>query len=147
MLAIALLEAKKELYGSPDVVGHSALPEALFWCDLLRGKVWHGMLKGEVARYLKTDKCARCYATGGNVTIRLCTACKAVGYCGRECQGKHWRMGHKADCQSVDKLRENLTQPDIDISAVSFLQGAAAAYQTTGKDMGSRTKRDTTRHL
>ena len=29
-----------------------------------------------------------------------CTACKAVFYCSRDCQKKHWKA-HKFDCKSL----------------------------------------------
>jgi MYND finger len=95
LLYITLLEAKEELFGYPDFVGHSALPETLFWGDLLcKNQERYEIRRGQVAQFLKTDTCACCYATGSNVTVRRCVACKAVGYCGRECQTKHWNMGH-----------------------------------------------------
>jgi TPR repeat protein len=130
LLAITLLNAKQELYGYPDFVGHSALPESLYWTELLRGKQErYGSLREKAAPFLKTNMCAHCYATGGNVTIRLCAACKAVGYCGRECQMKHWRLGHKADCEGVDTLRKKMT--DFNARAFPFMQIAAAGLQST----------------
>lgn len=33
-----------------------------------------------------------------DITLKACTRCRAVWYCGRECQMNHWRIGHKEDC-------------------------------------------------
>jgi hypothetical protein len=33
--------------------------------------------------------------------ISLCTGCRAVHYCSRECQAKHWKEGHKDACKGV----------------------------------------------
>lgn len=35
-------------------------------------------------------------------TKRRCSRCKAVFYCSRECQERHWHGGHKNDCRIFD---------------------------------------------
>ena len=42
--------------------------------------------------------CACCGCTVAE--LRKCSACRAVGYCSRECQAKHWKAagGHKQEC-------------------------------------------------
>ena len=46
--------------------------------------------------------CANCgvaEAAGGGA-LKPCSRCKAVVYCGKECQAKHWKEGgHKAMCK------------------------------------------------
>jgi MYND finger len=129
LLVTALLSAKTELYGYPHFVGHSALPESLYWCDLLRENKRYGNLKEVVVKFLNWDTCACCNAHGSNAKVRLCKACKTVRYCSRECQKRHWRMGHKVDCQGVDKLRKARTKPAFNISG---MQGETVAFQATG---------------
>jgi hypothetical protein len=31
--------------------------------------------------------------------LKQCARCKAFSYCSKECQVKHWKAGHKADCK------------------------------------------------
>ena len=44
----------------------------------------------------------RLLATG--VPLKTCARCKAVSYCGKECQAQHWKSGgHKATCKAPRK--------------------------------------------
>jgi TPR repeat protein len=46
--------------------------------------------------------CANCgiAGTAGGGALKPCSRCKAVVYCGKECQAKHWKTrGHKAECK------------------------------------------------
>jgi TPR repeat protein len=46
--------------------------------------------------------CANCGAseTTGSVTLKPCSRCKAVAYCGKACQAQHWKAGgHRAVCK------------------------------------------------
>jgi TPR repeat protein len=49
-----------------------------------------------------SNTCANCgvaEAAGGGA-LKPCSRCKAVVYCGRECQAQHWKAGgHKAVCK------------------------------------------------
>ena len=51
--------------------------------------------------------CANCGAAetaGGSVALKPCSRCKAVVYCGKECQAAHWKGGgHKAVCKECKK--------------------------------------------
>ena len=49
------------------------------------------------------SRCAAC--TKKNASNR-CAKCKVVKYCGRDCQIKHWKHGHKKRC---NKAKENST--------------------------------------
>ncbi len=37
----------------------------------------------------------------GALTFKQCGGCRAVRYCGAECQRAHWREGHKAECKAL----------------------------------------------
>ena len=47
--------------------------------------------------------CANCGVAeaAGSVAFKACSRCKAVVYCGKECQMQHWKKagGHKAVCK------------------------------------------------
>lgn len=47
-------------------------------------------------------KCANCSCgIGGSIKkLFLCSRCKQVYYCDRECQINHWKMEHKSKCRS-----------------------------------------------
>ena len=46
--------------------------------------------------------CAHCGSK--RLELRRCLRCKAVAYCGKECQAAAWK-GHKATCEPIDALR------------------------------------------
>ena len=52
-------------------------------------------------------RCAACGKTEGELLIgfalKKCARCKAVQYCGTDCQRRHWRGGHKAVCKPVGR--------------------------------------------
>ncbi len=37
----------------------------------------------------------------GELPLKQCGGCRAVRYCGAECQGAHWREVHKAECRAL----------------------------------------------
>lgn len=46
--------------------------------------------------------CEFCGKAGeGEVKLLRCKACRAVMYCGKECQRAHWRAGHKEGCGEI----------------------------------------------
>ena len=49
------------------------------------------------ADYDGTHLCVVCGLRGGSV----CSGCKAVWYCGRRCQKRDWKMGHKGECTAA----------------------------------------------
>ena len=51
-----------------------------------------------------TDPCAFCGAQPSpGSKHKLCGGCKAVLYCSKECQAKHWKEGgHKSECSRVN---------------------------------------------
>jgi MYND finger/Sel1 repeat len=113
LLLSTVILAKASLYdGKPDIVGYRALPEATFWAELAR------QAKG-LCGVPDDDDDDEYY-----IPIRRCAGCKAVGYCGTECQKKHWKMGHKTDCQGVIKLREKVhSMSDIADNVAALMLG------------------------
>jgi TPR repeat protein len=115
-LPALLLEAKTKLFGAPDIVGFSAIPEAVLWADAAVGRMCRPL--GEVSfqvryRYKKPDaKCfdlSLCGSCGKqaprNATFHVCAKCKSIAYCGKTCQQLHWKLGHKIDCTGAEKFR------------------------------------------
>ena len=46
--------------------------------------------------------CAISETAGSSVSLKPCSRCKAVVYCGRECQAAHWKAGgHRAVCKGI----------------------------------------------
>jgi TPR repeat protein len=111
-----LLEAKIKLYGAPDIVGYSAIPEATLWADFATGYSCR-LLGGAnlLSQYLynKPDypcfDLSVCHCCGKRAQrdsiLSRCSKCKAVAYCGKKCQAVHWKLGHKVDCEGVEKFR------------------------------------------
>jgi MYND finger len=109
-LSRSLMITKSALCMSVDKVGFSAIPEALFWYD-----IYSSIMAREGQTTDRPDcffftKCGCCGARGDikSATIKLCAKCKAVAYCGKECQVRHWKMGHKIDCATVEKVKTDM---------------------------------------
>ena len=47
-----------------------------------------------------------------SITLRPCSRCKLVRYCGTECQAQHWKASHKKFCVAVDKRKPQLAAKD-----------------------------------
>jgi MYND finger/Sel1 repeat len=109
-LAPCLVEARATcMDGQFDLVGYSAVPEACFWYSLATDHVKRQGHEVVELEYLQVVKCGCCGKRNGRrVQIKRCAKCKAVGYCSRDCQSHHWKMGHKRDCNGVEELRKRL---------------------------------------
>ena len=60
------------------------------------------LLTKEVADQLNLWVCASCKGLqqlGEMKKFRRCSACYNVHYCSRECQVRHWKHGHRLECQ------------------------------------------------
>ena len=58
------------------------------------------------SRILSLMRCGHCNtANDGFELLMPCSACKAVSYCGRECQKAHWKH-HKKQCSELKQLRD-----------------------------------------
>lgn len=42
-----------------------------------------------------------CAACGAPEAPSLCTGCRALRYCNKTCQKRHWRGGHKEKCAAL----------------------------------------------
>lgn len=107
-----LTRAAMKSGGRVDLVGKSAVPEALYWArkSMSLGYDDARSLVSQIeAAVLNT--CANCEVkVGANPKIfSRCSQCKAASYCSKECQVTHWKKGHKWDCvdkDGVKKVRE-----------------------------------------
>ena len=60
----------------------------------------------------ETKECSNCaMVEGEGVTLRGCSRCKVVFYCGKVCQTQHWKQGgHKRYCVAVSERTVGSTQ-------------------------------------
>ena len=54
--------------------------------------------KTELAAKLRLLTCSHCGIVSSQRALRKCSRCKAVAYCGRDCQVAHWSK-HKCVCK------------------------------------------------
>jgi MYND finger len=116
-LTRVLMELKADLSdGNPNILGYSAHPESFYWSHRAASNIRaKGMtVPADIPNYRCHDHaCANCkVAPSASVVIQICGHCKAVGYCSKNCQKKHWRLGHKVDCRPVEELI--LSMPKVD---------------------------------
>ncbi len=61
--------------------------------------------RGAVLPRLRMCGNPRCVSFAGEsegaLPLKQCGGCRAVRYCGAECQRAHWREGHKAECKGL----------------------------------------------
>lgn len=50
-------------------------------------------------------------------SFKQCSDCRAVSYCSRKCQQKHWRQ-HKTLCQAISSLEERKYREDREKTGV-----------------------------
>ncbi len=57
------------------------------------------------------SECSNCTIPGDKpgITLRPCSRCKLVRYCGTECQAQHWKSSHKKFCVAVEKRKPQPT--------------------------------------
>ena len=58
-----------------------------------------------------SEECANCTIPGDQpgITLRPCSRCKLVRYCGTECQAQHWKSSHKKFCVAMDQRKPQPT--------------------------------------
>jgi hypothetical protein len=90
-------DAENESIGTPtdDCYGKATCP----FCRLQYDRSLHGSFSGYTKR-MCTNGSASCYVCR-KPGAKQCTACKVATYCSRECQKKHWNLGHKRDCAEL----------------------------------------------
>jgi TPR repeat protein len=80
-----------------EVVGHSPIPETMYWA---RKSVAAGYMDAkslvDAMEKANGSQCANCRKVA--VELQHCSRCKAAMYCGTPCQKLHWKAGHKMDC-------------------------------------------------
>ena len=117
LYAVTLRLLSIETYGEDLLCpGNNVLPEVLYWereCiafeqnetegqstkfsvesaqqDAAKFVDWYETKMSMACRYCRRPPEA-------DKPLRKCTRCKAVKYCGKECQRKDWKLGHKVDC-------------------------------------------------
>jgi hypothetical protein len=63
--------------------------------------------EGGISRKMKKKSqqvCSHCQKDLDKDNLLTCSACNVAIYCGRECQRKHWKNGHKGECQKLGAL-------------------------------------------
>jgi len=116
LCAATLTVLSIETYGKDYMCpGFNLMPEVLYWKRkfiAFKQKKFNQFTKFSVeSAQQKEAKFVDWYETEMNVActhcrrppeadkpLRNCTRCKAVMYCGKECQRKDWELGHKVDC-------------------------------------------------
>eukprot|EP00457_Paulinella_chromatophora_P006912 gb/GEZN01006932.1/.p1 GENE.gb/GEZN01006932.1/~~gb/GEZN01006932.1/.p1 ORF type:complete len:345 (-),score=35.95 gb/GEZN01006932.1/:567-1520(-) len=65
-------------------------------------------------------RCAFCRQVPAKQTegsLSRCSACKLLPYCGKECQRKHWKAGHKRSCERIRGLQDKLFEEPAPLSS------------------------------
>ncbi len=60
-------------------------------------------------------ECANCTIPGDQpgITLRPCSRCKLVRYCGTECQAQHWKSSHKNFCVAMEKRKPLTSSAEV----------------------------------
>ena len=61
--------------------------------------------------------CLSCGSKEGASSLKQSSNCKAVKYCSRKCQQKHWRQ-HKTLCQAISSLEERKCREERENTSV-----------------------------
>lgn len=114
--AVVLLQlSTKNKNGVVDMAGHSSIPEALFWFRKAiqtkhmskRGGMSEQQLQlMKACEEIGTKRCNCCKVLSEDFEavesreMRKCSRCHWARYCSKECQLRHWDMGHNKDCKN-----------------------------------------------
>jgi TPR repeat protein len=95
-----MFAADAKYQGNRDVVGHSPVPETLYWArkSVAAGCTDAKSLVDHLEKVIGGAGCANCRKVDAGLVLQRCGRCKAAMYCGTHCQKLHWRAGHKMDC-------------------------------------------------
>ena len=99
-----MMQLAQMKYGhNVDVPGRDPIPRAYYWCKKAAnlGDVDGANTASQIEAGCKTN-CAQCKKSALAETLNRCAKCKLYRYCGKECQVKHWKAGHKKDCVKAD---------------------------------------------
>lgn len=70
---------------------------------------------------LTTDESNKCCNPSCDATetdgalFQVCSRCKHVKYCSKECQTNHWKSGHKKDCPDLKAHKDELKKLNIEM--------------------------------
>jgi len=98
-------------------------------------------IQPEVEKNRTNKLCARCELPAS----RVCTRCRCTVYCSEECQRKHWRSSHKAQCTSdplfgiskelsLPRYRDFSAEEKQENFAFTLLPGRCKGQQTNDRD-------------
>jgi TPR repeat protein len=80
--------------------GYAAAPDAVLLVEEKLRKQRQATLASQSSSSHTCANCGVAEAAGRSVALKPCSRCKAVVYCGKECQMQHWKAGgHKAVCK------------------------------------------------
>jgi hypothetical protein len=54
----------------------------------------------------KSGRCTYCNSEGLKSELKKCSRCKSLHYCSKKCQVADWKAGHKKDCETFKRQRE-----------------------------------------
>lgn len=80
--------------GSLTKLVHECQAQPVTWTSLPT-EVFTTIVTGHPDQ-LNLHQCAACKAY--SASLKRCSSCRNVRYCGRECQRSHWRSGHRYEC-------------------------------------------------
>jgi MYND finger/Sel1 repeat len=79
-----------------------------------RRRLRHINKEKNIEEYLGTDESDKCFnpscgrKDNADTRFQSCSKCKSVKYCSRECQVEHWKNGHKSQCKTLEKSKEEM---------------------------------------
>ena len=100
-LAYSLLKLHRSRYRNLLVTGHNCTPRVLLYARKGR-EVSDPNVRAAASELVENivmggqQYCAN--NCGRAEQLKACVRCKAVWYCGKDCQVEHWKAGHKIDC-------------------------------------------------
>jgi len=59
--------------------------------------------------------CSCCNKEGQADDMPLCARCRSVYYCSRACQRRHWKQGHKKECERLEHERKTRKKAQKDL--------------------------------
>jgi len=78
-----------------------------------------------------SNQCTNCSAF--ECPLSLCSRCKVVKYCTRECQLQHWKAWHKKECRTVvermkQKIKDYIPNEEIQFKTHEYGRGLQVTF-------------------